>query len=186
MRNLNRVILIGHLGRDPEIKDIGDSQKMARVVVVTNRSWQDKNGNRQNQAEFHNCVAWGKTAEIVERYLNKSQLVFVEGYLKTRNWENEKGDRVYQTEIVIQDVFLLEKKGNVKKNINNNDSNEEEDNEKEKATKIEKNFQEKLSKENENPDNVADSKISDSSSNENNFLKDESIIDEPLFEEEKS
>jgi len=109
MRNINKVILIGNIARTPEVRQTASGQKMATFVLATNRNWVSPNGGRQTQAEFHNILAWGKLAELCERLLKKGVLTYVEGYLKTRSWEDDNGKRSYRTEIVIQDVLLLER-----------------------------------------------------------------------------
>lgn len=109
MRNINKVILIGNVARAPDIRTTAGGQKMATFVLATNRTWYDPQGNKQSQAEFHNMLSWGKISEICERFLQKSTLVYVEGYLKTRSWEGENGARLYRTEIVVQDILVLDR-----------------------------------------------------------------------------
>jgi len=109
MRNINKVILIGNVARPPEVRVTNGGQKMATFILATNRTWYDPYRQKQSQAEFHNMLAWGKIAEICEKFLQKSTLVYIEGYLKTRSWENEENTRFYRTEIVIQDILVLDR-----------------------------------------------------------------------------
>ncbi|QQS58683.1 single-stranded DNA-binding protein [Candidatus Peregrinibacteria bacterium] len=109
MRNINKVILIGNVARAPDIRTTAGGQKMATFVLATNRTWYDPQGHKQSQAEFHNMLSWGKISEICERFLQKSTLIYIEGYLKTRSWEGENGVRLYRTEIVVQDILVLDR-----------------------------------------------------------------------------
>jgi single-strand DNA-binding protein len=110
MRSINKVILIGNLTRDPEMRETPNGQKVTTFGIATNREWVTKEGDRKQSAEFHECVAWAKLAEICEKYLKKSKLVYVEGYLKTRNWDTEEGVKKFKTEIIIQDMVMLDKR----------------------------------------------------------------------------
>ena len=110
MRSINKVILIGNLTRDPEMRETPNGQKVTTFGIATNREWATKEGDRKQSAEFHECVAWAKLAEICEKYLKKSKLVYVEGYLKTRSWDTEEGVRKFKTEIIIQDMVMLDKR----------------------------------------------------------------------------
>ena len=110
MRSINKVILIGNLTRNPEIRQTPNGQSVSTFGVATNREWMTKNGERNNSAEFHECVAWAHLAEICEKYLQKGHLVYIEGYLKTRNWESPEGIKKFKTEIVVQDMIKLEKR----------------------------------------------------------------------------
>ncbi len=109
--SLNRVQLIGNLTRDPEMKQIPGGQTVTSFGVATNLSWTDKDGNKQDKAEFHNIVAWRKLAEICGQYLKKGSKVFVEGRLQTRDWEAEDGSKRYRTEIVADNMIMLDRKG---------------------------------------------------------------------------
>ena len=111
MRSVNKVILIGNLTRDPELKTTTSGQSIVTFGLATNRQWKTSGGDQRSSAEFHECVAWAKLAEICSQYLKKGMLVYVEGYLKTRNWDREDGTRAYRTEIVLQDMIILEKRG---------------------------------------------------------------------------
>lgn len=109
--SLNRVQLIGNLTREPEIKQIPGGQVVATFGVATNLSWTDQSGQKQNKAEFHNVVAWRKLAEICGQYLKKGSKVFIEGRLQTRDWEGEDGVKRYRTEIVADNMIMLDSKG---------------------------------------------------------------------------
>ncbi|MEZ4087226.1 MAG: single-stranded DNA-binding protein [Candidatus Gracilibacteria bacterium] len=111
MRSVNKVILIGNLTRDPEMRETPNGQSVATFGLATNREWTTKDGRKQNSVEYHDLVAWAKLAEICEQYLKKGKLVYVEGYLKTRNWETPEGVKKFRTEIVVQDMIMLDKRG---------------------------------------------------------------------------
>lgn len=109
--SLNRVQLIGNLTRDPEMKQIPGGQVVATFGVATNFSWNDQSGQKQTKTEFHNIVAWRKLAEICGQYLKKGSKVFVEGRLQTRSWDGEDGTKRYRTEIVLDNMIMLDRKG---------------------------------------------------------------------------
>jgi single-strand DNA-binding protein len=111
MRSINKVILVGNLTRDAELKQTTGGQPIATFGLATNRAWVTRGGEKQNSSEFHECVAWGKLAEICGQYLKKGKLIYVEGYLKTRSWENDDGTKKFRTEIVVNDMIMLEKRG---------------------------------------------------------------------------
>lgn len=110
MRSINKVILIGNITRDPEIKKTTSGQSIATFGLATNREWVTSKGEKQSLAEYHNLVAWGKLAEICDQYLKKGKLIYVEGYLKTRSWDSPEGVKIFKTEIVIYDMIMLEKR----------------------------------------------------------------------------
>ncbi len=112
MRSVNKVILVGNLTRNPEMRQTPNGQNVTTFGVATNREWTTKESEKKSSAEFHECVAWAKLAEICDQYLKKGQLVYVEGYLKTRSWDTPEGVRKFKTEIVVKDMIRLEKKGN--------------------------------------------------------------------------
>lgn len=109
MRNINKVIIIGNLTRDPELKQTQNGQSVTTFGIATNREWVS-NGERKKSTEFHECVAWAKLAEICSQHLKKGKLIYIEGYLKTRSWEEENGNKHFRTEIVLQDMIMLEKR----------------------------------------------------------------------------
>jgi single-strand DNA-binding protein len=97
---LNKVLLYGNLTRDPEVKALPGGQQVASFSIATNRSYKDKNGIQQEQVEYHNIAAFGRTAEVMGQYLKKGRPVFVEGRLQTRSWEAD-GKKNYRTEIIV-------------------------------------------------------------------------------------
>lgn len=109
--SLNRVQLIGNLTRDPEMKQIPGGTVVASFGVATNFTWKDQSGQQQSKTEFHNIVAWRRLAEICGEYLKKGSKVFVEGRLQTRDWEGEDGVKRYRTEIVIDNMIMLDSRG---------------------------------------------------------------------------
>jgi len=110
MRSVNKVILVGNLTRDPELKNTTSGQSIVTFGIATNRQWTTSSREKRSSAEFHECVAWAKLAEICQQRLRKGMLVYVEGYLKTRSWDMEDGTRRFRTEIVLQDMIILEKR----------------------------------------------------------------------------
>lgn len=109
--SLNKAQLIGNLTKDPELKTIPSGQAVASFSVATNSSWVDKAGQKQEKSEFHNVVAWGKLAEICGSYMKKGKKVYVEGRIQTRDWEGEDGVKKYRTEIVADNVIMLDRAG---------------------------------------------------------------------------
>lgn len=105
--DLNKVMIIGRLVRDPEIKTIPSGQTVATFSVATNYSWKDQQGNKQDRPEYHNVVAWRKLADIVGQYLTKGKQVYIEGRLQTRSWEDQTGQKKYRTEIVADNMIML-------------------------------------------------------------------------------
>src|SRR3989338_5819324 len=100
---LNKVLLYGNLTRDPELKALPSGSQVAEFAVATNRVYKDKNGAKQEEVDFHNIVAFGKTAEIIAQYLKKGRPVFIEGRIRTRSWESKDGTgKRYKTEIVLE------------------------------------------------------------------------------------
>jgi single-strand DNA-binding protein len=104
--NLNKAIIIGNLTANPEVRKIGSGQSVASFTVATNRVWKDQQGQKQEQAEFHNIVAWGKLADIVGQYLAKGRVCMVEGRIQTRNWTDQAGTKHWKTEIIAENVQL--------------------------------------------------------------------------------
>ncbi|MBN1494481.1 single-stranded DNA-binding protein [Candidatus Peregrinibacteria bacterium] len=110
--SLNRAQLIGNLTRDPEMKQIPGGQVVTTFSIATNFTWTDQQGQKQEKPEFHNIVAWRKLAEICGQYLKKGGKVFIEGRIQTRNWEAEDGSKKYRTEIIADNMIMLDgKKG---------------------------------------------------------------------------
>lgn len=106
MSGVNKVILVGRLGQDPELKSVGNSQSVARLNVATSEAWTDKNGQKQERTEWHRVVVWGRQAENCAKHLAKGRQVYVEGRLQTRKWE-DNGQTKYSTEIVANTVQFL-------------------------------------------------------------------------------
>jgi len=111
VRSLNKVQLIGNLTRDPEVETTPSGQNVATFSVATNRVWTNAQGQKQEAVEYHNIVAWGKLAEICGQYLNKGKKVYVEGRIQTRDWQGQDGVKRYKTEIVIENMIMLDRGG---------------------------------------------------------------------------
>jgi len=109
--NLNKAMIIGNLTRDPETKTTPAGQTVTSFGVATNLVWNDANGERQEKVEFHNVVAWRKLAEICGQYLHKGSKVYIEGRLQTHNWEGQDGVKRYRTEIIAENMIMLDSKG---------------------------------------------------------------------------
>jgi len=109
---INKAILIGRLGKDPETRSTAGGQTVARFSIATDEKFTDRNGEKQERTEWHNIVAWGKLAEICGQYLRKGKLVYIDGSIRTDSWEDkETGQKKYKTEIVAQNMKMLEKRG---------------------------------------------------------------------------
>jgi single-strand DNA-binding protein len=108
----NKAFLIGNLGRDPEIRSLPSGQPVANFSLATNRRWNDREGNRQEQTEWHNIVCFGRLAEIAGQYLNRGKQIFVEGRIQTRSWDDKQsGEKRYRTEIVADNFQMLGQRG---------------------------------------------------------------------------
>ncbi len=105
--SVNKVILIGRLGNQPELRYTTSNRAVTELRLATDHRWTDKQGERQEKTEWHSVVVWGRDAENCERYLSKGRQVYVEGRLETRNWEDQSGNRRYKTEIVANMVRFL-------------------------------------------------------------------------------
>ncbi len=112
MYSLNRATVLGNCTKDPEVKQIASGQSVCSFGVATNRNWTDAAGQKQEAVEFHNVVAWGKLAEICGQYLGKGRKVYIEGRLQTRQWEAQDGTKRSTTEIVADNLIILDKAGN--------------------------------------------------------------------------
>lgn len=104
--NLNKVILIGNMAADPELRSTTSGKQVCNFRVATNRVWKDASGQQQKETEFHTVVAWGRLAEIASQYLTKGGLVMVEGRLRTRSWQDPSGNKKFKTEIVAEGMQL--------------------------------------------------------------------------------
>lgn len=107
-KDLNKVMVIGNLTRDPELKTTPNGQQLAKFGVATNRQWKNQAGETQEAVEFHNIVVWGKLAEICGQYLAKGRRAYFEGRLQTDQWEAQDGSKRSRTEIVADDMILLD------------------------------------------------------------------------------
>ena len=116
MAGLNKAMIIGHLGRDPEMRHTQSGTAVANFSVATSERFTDKSGEKQERTEWHNIVAWGKLAEICERYLVKGKQVYLEGRLQTRKWEDKNGNDRYTTEIVANQMQMLGSGGQKEQN----------------------------------------------------------------------
>lgn len=110
MLNLNRVELIGRMGREPELRNTQDGKKVATINFATSETWKDRSGQRQEATEWHRLVAWGKTAELFEKHIRKGDYLRIVGSLKTRKWTDQQGQDRYSTEINVREVGFLEPK----------------------------------------------------------------------------
>lgn len=104
---LNKVILIGYLGADPELRHTQSGQPVCRIRVATTEVYQDRAGTKQSHTEWHNVVVWGRTAEVTNRYLSKGRQVYIEGRLRTRKWQDRNGTDRYTTEVIAQRILFL-------------------------------------------------------------------------------
>ncbi|HKB75128.1 MAG TPA: single-stranded DNA-binding protein [Myxococcales bacterium] len=104
---VNKVILVGNLGKDPEVRYTPGGQAVANFTIATNENWTDKSGQKQERTEWHRIVVWGKQAELCGEYLSKGRQVYLEGRLQTREWTNKEGAKQYTTEVVANQVVFL-------------------------------------------------------------------------------
>jgi single-strand DNA-binding protein len=111
MAGVNKAILIGNLGRDPELRYTQSGQAVANFTLATSESWTDKNGERSERTEWHRIVVWGKPAEACAKYLSKGRQAYVEGRIQTREWEDKEGQKRYTTEVNAQNVTFIGGRG---------------------------------------------------------------------------
>ena len=112
MASVNKVILVGRLGKDPEIRSTPSGTSVAKFSLATDDRFTDKNGEKQERTEWHNIVAWGKLAEICGQYLRKGKLIYIEGAIRTDSWDDkETGVKKYRTEIIANQMQMLDRKG---------------------------------------------------------------------------
>lgn len=107
MSGVNKVIIVGRLGADPEIKSVNNGQRVARLSIATSEVWMDKQNQKQERTEWHRVVVWGKAAENAGKYLAKGRQVYVEGRLQTSSWDKQDGTKAYATEIVANNLQYL-------------------------------------------------------------------------------
>ena len=109
---LNKVMIIGNLGKDPEMRSLPSGQSVASFTLATSRRWKDQGGQRQEQTEWHNIVVFGKQAEIAGQYLTKGKQIYIEGRIQTRSWDDrQSGEKKYRTEIVCDNFQMLGSRG---------------------------------------------------------------------------
>lgn len=106
-KSLNKVILLGHLGRDPELRYTASGKAVATFTLATSFQWRDQDGNEQDKTEWHRIVAWGRLGEICGEYLSKGKQVFIEGRIQTREWEDQDGNKRTSVEIIANDLIML-------------------------------------------------------------------------------
>ena len=111
MRGVNKVILIGNLGKDPELRYLPSGQAVTKFSLATGSKWKDKEGQWQDRTDWHNIVAFGKTAEICNEYLKKGSQVYIEGRIQTRSYDDRDGNKKWITEIIAQSMQMLGRKG---------------------------------------------------------------------------
>lgn len=109
--SLNKAMLIGNLTRDPEMRKTTSGQSVCSFSIATNRVYTDAQGQKKDQPEYHNIVAWGRLAEICAQYLNKGKKVYIDGRIQTRDWEAQDGQKKYRTEIVAENMIMLDRGG---------------------------------------------------------------------------
>ena len=128
---LNKVLIIGNLGADPEIKYTQAGSPVANLSVATSERWKDKNtGEQKEQVEWHRVVIFGRLAEIAEQYLKKGSKIFVEGKLQTRDWEDSEGKKRYTTEVVAREMTMLDSKGDSMESSSSTSSSSKPENDK--------------------------------------------------------
>ena len=108
MAGVNKVIIVGNLGKDPELRHTPQGQAVANFPVATSESWNDKGGQKQERTEWHRVVVWGKQAELCSKYLTKGRKAYIEGRLQTRAWDDKEGQKRYTTEIIANTVQFLD------------------------------------------------------------------------------
>lgn len=107
--NLNRAMIIGNLTRDPELRTTPNGQNVCNFSIATSSQWTDSAGQKQERTEYHNIVAWGKLADICSQYLGKGRKVYLEGRLQTRDWEAQDGSKRNRTEIIAENMIMLDR-----------------------------------------------------------------------------
>jgi single-strand DNA-binding protein len=110
-RSVNKAIIVGNLGNDPEVRSTPGGARVATISVATNRRWSSRSGEMQEETQWHRIIAWNKLAEIVEQYLKKGDRVYVEGRIQYRQWEDQNGQKRFSTEIVANDMVMLGGRG---------------------------------------------------------------------------
>lgn len=111
MAGVNKVIIVGNVGRDPEVRHTKSGEPVCSFSIATTERWKDKNGEQQEKTEWHRVVAWARLAEICGEYLRKGKQVYIEGRLQTRDWEDKDGHKRYTTEIIANTMQMLGRRG---------------------------------------------------------------------------
>lgn len=123
---INKVTLVGRLGKDPEVRHFDNNSSVCNFTVATSESYTDKEGQRIEQTEWHNLAIWKKgLVDVAEKYLKKGHLVYVEGKLRTRSWDDQSGNKRYTTEVVVDLFKMLEKRENSNSNYSDHGSNDQ-------------------------------------------------------------
>jgi len=104
---INKVILLGHVGKDPEVRHLDNDRTVARLTIATNETYRNKSGEKVTNTEWHNVVAWRALAEITEKYIKKGSLLYIEGKLRTRSWDDKDGNKRYTTEIEAENIQMV-------------------------------------------------------------------------------
>lgn len=117
--SFNKVILIGNVGKDPEVRHLESGTTVASFTLATTEKYKDKNGVLQDQTEWHNIVCWRNLAELSEKYITKGSQIFVEGKIRTRSWTDQAGVKKYTTEIIADNIRLLDRRSNAQNNVAN-------------------------------------------------------------------
>ena len=121
MSGVNKAILIGHLGADPELRQTKSGTAVATFNVATTERYNDRNGERQERTEWHRIVVWARLAEICNQYLTKGKQVYIEGRIQTRQWEDQSGNKRYTTEIVANNMTMLGRAGDSRSDVPSQD-----------------------------------------------------------------
>lgn len=111
-KGVNKVIIVGNLGQDPEVRYMPNGEAVANITLATSESWKDQQGQLQERTEWNRCVAYRKLAEIIGEYLKKGAKIYIEGKLRTREWVDQQGQKRYTTEIIIAEMQMLDKNPN--------------------------------------------------------------------------
>jgi|TARA_Y100000310_G_scaffold226679_1_gene228848 single-strand DNA-binding protein len=109
--DLNKVMLIGNITQDPEVRTTPSGISVTSFGLATNLVWNDQSGNKQEKVEFHNIVAWRRLAEIMGQYLHKGSKIYIEGRLQTSSWDDQSGNKKYRTEVIADNMIMLDRKG---------------------------------------------------------------------------
>ena len=123
MSSVNKALIIGNLGQDPEIKYTQSGSPVANLSVATSERWKDKNtGEQKEQTEWHRVVVFGRLAEIAEQYLKKGSKIFIEGKIQTRDWEDAEGNKKYTTEVVAREMTMLDSRASADSSASSSDN----------------------------------------------------------------